>query len=222
MENDAWCHATQTFVFFFTINVWWLSKKMYICNLLNCLKLGECKTKYITAMDFIKVLLKLVGLAKEYIDESPKQAAPARQPRYEPRQEEPVVVEREKTAEEWEAYFREILSSEFSAYSVREKVPVTEIAGFANDEFKLYKKRPYQAYKAEWGQPYTFVLEKDGKAKGVVMLGNGHSHYNNVKYLIARVYAKKLGVPYINFYTQMENERGYVIGRIRKFLNGEA
>ena len=36
---------------------------------------------------------------------------------------------------------------------------------------------------------------------------------------IARMYAKKLGLPYINFYTQMENERSYVIGRIRKFLN---
>ena len=51
------------------------------------------------------------------------------------------------------------------------------------------------------------------------MLGNGHSHDSNVKYLIARMYAKKLDIPYINFYTQMDNKRGYVIERIRKFLN---
>ena len=103
-------------------------------------------------------------------------------------------------------------------YSIRENVPVTDLVGFANDEFKLYSTRPMQAYKAEWGKPYTFVLEKDGAAKAVVMLGNGHSHDSNVKYLIARVYAKKMGIPYINFYTQMPNERDYVIGRIRKFL----
>ena len=32
------------------------------------------------------------------------------------------------------------------------------------------------------------------------------------------MYAKKLGIPYINFYTQMPNEREYVIGRIRKLM----
>ena len=40
-----------------------------------------------------------------------------------------------------------------------------------------------------------------------------------MKYLIARMYAEKLDLPYINFYTQMPNERNYVIERIRKFLN---
>ena len=115
--------------------------------------------------------------------------------------------------------FKEILLSEFPSYTIREKVPVPDLVGFATDEFKLYKTRPTQAYKAEWGQPYTFVLENAGKAIGVVMLGNGHSHDANVKYLIARMYAKKLGIPYINFYTQMANERSYVVGRIRKLLN---
>ena len=169
-------------------------------------------------MDFGKVFLKLVGLAKEYIDDSQKKEQTTRQPQYTQRVVEPAV-EREKTSEEWETYFREILLGEFPEYSIREKVPVTELAGFANDEFQLYKKRPCQAYKAEWGQPYTFVLEKEGNPIGVVMLGGGHSHDSNVKYLIARMYAKKLDLPYINFYTQMPNERDYVIGRIRKMIN---
>ena len=116
------------------------------------------------------------------------------------------------------SYFAEIIASEFPQYGVAENVPVTDLAGFANDSFQLYKTRPYQAYKAEWGAPYTFVLYADGGPKGVVMLGDGHSHCSNVKYLIARAYAKKLGLPYINFYTQMANERDYVISRIRRFL----
>ena len=120
--------------------------------------------------------------------------------------------------QDWNAYFREILRTEFSSYTVKENVPVTELVGYVNDEFKLYEDRPTQAYKAEWGKPYTFVLELMGTVKAVVMLGNGNSHSRNVKYLISRMYAKKLGVPYINFYTQMPNERDYVVMRIQKFL----
>ena len=169
-------------------------------------------------MDFGKIFLKLVGLAKEYAEDSRKNEQPVRQAQYTQRPAEPTI-EREKTPAEWVSYFREILTSEFSSYNIRENVPVTDLVGYANDEFQLYKTRPYQAYKAEWGQPFSFLLEENGIAKGVVMLGNGHSHDSNVKYLIARVYAKKMGIPYINFYTQMANERNYVIGRIRQMMN---
>ena len=129
--------------------------------------------------------------------------------------QEPV----EKSAAEWRAYFREILQAECAGYGIRENVPVTELAGYSTEEFKLYKTRPRQAYKAEWGQPYSFVLFEGIQPKAVVMLGDGHSHDSNVKYLVARMYAKKLGLPYINFYTQMGNERGYVISRLRRFLH---
>ena len=114
-------------------------------------------------------------------------------------------------------YFRDILFTEFPQYTVRENVAVTELAGDANDSFQLYETRPYQAYKAEWGQPYSFVLYMNGDVKGVVMLGDKESG-SNIKYLIARVYAKKLNIPYINFYTSMPNEILYVVDRINKFL----
>ena len=169
-------------------------------------------------MDLLKLLLKILGFAKDSFDTKNDEPRPMQQARPAQRPVAPAV-EREKTASEWEAYFKEILLNEFPSFTIREKVPVPDLVGFATDEFQLYKTRPMQAYKAEWGQPYTFVLENAGRAKGVVMLGNGHSHDANVKYLIARMYAKKLGIPYINFYTQMPNERNYVIGRIRKLLN---
>ena len=170
-------------------------------------------------MDFGKILSKVVDVAKDYLDNQQKSAQPARQAQPAPRPAEPErAPEREKTAAEWVDYFREILKSEFPSYDIRENVAVTDLVGFVSDEFQLYTTRPYQVYKAEWGQPFTFVLEQNGKAVGVVMLGSGHSHDANVKYLISRVYAEKLNLPYINFYTQMPNERNYVIGRIRKFL----
>ena len=177
-------------------------------------------TSIIHTMDFGKILSKVVDVAKDYLDNQQKSAQPARQAQPAPRPAEPErAPEREKTAAEWVDYFREILKSEFPSYDIRENVAVTDLVGFVSDEFQLYTTRPYQVYKAEWGQPFTFVLEQNGKAVGVVMLGSGHSHDANVKYLISRVYAEKLNLPYINFYTQMPNERNYVIGRIRKFLN---
>ena len=124
----------------------------------------------------------------------------------------------ERTPAQWKDYFAEILATEFPRFTVRQNVPVTEIAGDIADEFKLYKTRPYQVYRAEWGAPYTFVLYEGGAPKGVVMLGAGKSHAANVKYLIARMFAKKCGLPYINFYTQMPNERAYVVSRINRFV----
>ena len=121
---------------------------------------------------------------------------------------------------DWNEYFAEILRTEFPQYVVKRDVPVTDLTGFTADTFKLYKTRPYQTYKAEWGQPYTFVLHRGTVPVGVVMLGAGQSHDQNVKYLIARMYAKKLGMPYINFYTQMRNERSYVIQRIKDLMLG--
>ena len=167
-------------------------------------------------MRFLKIAKNIV----ETIAENAKPHSQTTQPSQHS-QPQPKVTEEERdwTDEQWRAYFKEILNTEFPLYGIREDVAVTDLVGFANDEFQLYKTRPTQAYKAEWGQPYTFVLEQAGNIKGVIMLGKGHSHDSNVKYLISRMYAKKLGIPYINFYTQMPNERDYVIGRIRKFLN---
>lgn len=173
-------------------------------------------------MDLGKLFSKVVRTVKESIESEQRRPTPAAPPT--PSRPQPAATthyeeKKERTDAEWQAYFREILATEFAQYTVKENVPVTDIAGFANDEFKLYKSRPQQAYKAEWGKPYTFVLEQAGMAKGVVMLGKGHSHDSNVKYLISRMYAKKSGLPYINFYTQMPNERDYVIGRIRRFVH---
>ena len=172
-------------------------------------------------MDFGKLFSKVVDIVKDNIvnsnsnDIPRQQTQPVQRPVSRPSEE----VEIEKTDAEWENYFKEILQNEFPVYTIREKVPVTDLVGFVSDEEQLYTTRPRQVYKAEWGQPYTFVLEVGGTPKAMVMLGKGHSHDENVKYLIARMYAEKLNLPYINFYTQMPNERNYVIGRIRKFLN---
>lgn len=151
-------------------------------------------------------------------DESP--ASSSTRQSSQPTQSTPTQYVDERTYEEWVAYFDEIIRTNFPQFNVKRDVPVTDLVGFTADTFKLYESRPYQTYKAEWGKPYTFVLYRGEKPAGVVMLGDGQTHAQNVKYLIARMYCKKLGMPYINFYTQMPNEREYVIQRIKDLMLG--
>lgn len=118
------------------------------------------------------------------------------------------------------AFFEYVIRAECPQYTIRKDIPVTELVGNAEDRFRLYETRPEQVYKAEWGKPYDFVLYQNGKPAAVVMLGDRHTHNVNVKYLIARMYAKKLGLPYINFYTQFPNTADYVARRLHHFLGG--
>lgn len=123
----------------------------------------------------------------------------------------------EKTDEEWKEYFRGILNRHFSQYTIQEDVPVTQLTGDTYDVFKLYKTRPNQVYKAEWGRSYDFVIYENGKVKAIIIIGDNRS-YQNVKYLIAKMFAKKLQVPYIGFYKKFANEEDYVVERIKKEL----
>lgn len=176
---------------------------MYICITNN----------YEVAMSLLKSILNMVlKTAVESMNQRDEQ--PARPAAVTPKPE-PV----RETITDFPAYFAEILSTEFPQYTTKRNVPVTDLAGNATDEFKLYKTRPQQSYKAEWGAPYSFVLYQGEAPACVVMLGEGSSHSRNVKYLISRMYAKKMGLPYINFYTQFPNERTYVINRIRELMN---
>lgn len=123
------------------------------------------------------------------------------------------------TAEQCADYFRGILAKEFPECSICENVSVAELVGNVDATFRLYKTRPYQAYKAEWGAPYTFVVAREGRVVAVIMLAEKWKQYNNVKYLISKMYMKKLGIPYIPFYTEMKNDIGYVVERLAKHIN---
>ena len=123
-----------------------------------------------------------------------------------------------RSESEWKAYFREILTQEFSQYAIRENVPVQELAGDASAEFQLYPTRPQQAYKAEWGLPYTFVLYHADSVRGVILIGKNQNQYRKVKFLISKMYAKKMGYPFISFYMDAPNEREYVVERIRGYV----
>lgn len=116
------------------------------------------------------------------------------------------------------SYFKGILQSEFPEYTLREAVPVEDVVGELSEVFTLYETRPHQAYKAEWGSPYSFVLYKDGRVAAIVMIAERCRHSKRVKFLISKMYAKKLNVPYIQFYSEFENNVRYVVSRLSKQL----
>lgn len=144
--------------------------------------------------------------------QKPQPAPQAQQQSYEPDHCE------KRSEAEWMAYFREILAKEFPQYSVRENVPVQEVAGNVSAEFQLYPTRPKQAYQAEWGLPYTFVLYNAGTVSGVILVGKRQNQSRNVKFLIAKMYAKKMGIPFVSFYMDAPNERDYVVKRMRSHV----
>lgn len=134
-------------------------------------------------------------------------------------QTEPVVPKVELTRADGIYYFKDILAKQFTDYVIKENVSVTEIAGYANDVFRLYATRPFQAYKAEWGNPYTFGMYQNGDLKALIMIGDGVALCKKVKYLISKMYAKKCNIPYVTFFVEAPNNKDYVINRINKYLN---
>lgn len=123
-----------------------------------------------------------------------------------------------RSIDEWVDYFRNILKTHFPEYTLKECVPVTELTGDIQESFQLYKNRPSRVYKAEWGKDYDFVLYSDGKPKVIIMLGGGHCHTSHVDFLIAKMFARKINIPYLGFYLEFPNKEDYVIGRIREQL----
>lgn len=134
-------------------------------------------------------------------------------------QPEPIAPIIKYTRTDGVYYFKEILTKYYSEYAIKENIPVVEIAGYANDVFQLYATRPFQAYKAEWGNPYTFGMYKNDELKALIMIGDGYQLCKKVKYLISRMYAKKCNTPYITFFWEAPNRKDYVVERINKFLN---
>jgi len=95
------------------------------------------------------------------------------------------------------AYFTEILESEFSQYQVRKSIPLSEFG-------------------AE-GRSFDFGLYQNDRLVSVVVLAE-HNRTRNHSYWNSEKKAQELNIPFINFYTHMPNERGFVIDRINRLM----
>ncbi|MDR1832919.1 MAG: hypothetical protein LBQ97_09395 [Fusobacteriaceae bacterium] len=95
------------------------------------------------------------------------------------------------------AWFSRVIAESFPGYEVQANVPVASLGGS--------------------GKSYDFGIYRGGSVAGVVML-TPHNRDRNRAFLGAKNAAKSAGVPFINFYLHMPNERDYVIKRIQAFL----
>jgi hypothetical protein len=94
-------------------------------------------------------------------------------------------------------FFAGVLQQEFPGYEIRQDVPVAELGGT--------------------GKPYDFGIYLAGQPRAVVMLTE-HNRDNNAAYRNAKAAAAARGVPFLNFYLHMPNERDYVVNRVRSAL----
>lgn len=93
---------------------------------------------------------------------------------------------------DWTTYFRAIIANRFPNLMIDEEVPVSQVAEEMYEVCKRNAARTYQAYKAEWGAPYTFVLSSEGIPRCILMLADwAERPENKVKYLISKIFAKK-------------------------------
>ncbi len=110
------------------------------------------------------------------------------------------TVERDAFAEkEVDEKLRELLSSEFSQYEVKEQVSPTTIGG----EGKFL--------------PYDFAVYENGQPKLFIMVV-----YNNTcasrEYRWSKEQAERAGVTMINFVYAFENRKDYMIDRLHQYL----
>ena len=97
--------------------------------------------------------------------------------------------------------FDEILSTEFSDLSVMKNVSAESIGISALDPC----------------QPYSYVLQRDGKTVLAIML-TPHNRDKNTAYINARKSAKDSQIVFLNFFRHFPNERDYIVSRIRDAL----
>ena len=157
----------------------------------------------------IKLFIKGIKIKNAKATEAPVYQSFASKPLEEPRIE--------RTDEEWQTHFKEILNRQFPQYIIKEDVPVTLVTGDISDVFTLYETRPNQVYRAEWGQHYNFVLYEGDKPKLAIIIGDSNS-WRKVKFLISRMFAKKLNIPFLSFFKKFDNKEDYVAKRIREVL----
>lgn len=116
---------------------------------------------------------------------------------------EPVaqsVPRRTEPQESIEQTMPEILAACFPAYEVQREVPASAFG-----------------WSVSPARPYSYCLYSGGYLSAVIML-TPHNRDNNAAFRNARAACAENGIPFINFYTHMPNERQYVVERIRSFL----
>ena len=66
-------------------------------------------------------------------------------------------------------------------------------------------------------RPYSYALKRGGQPVLVIML-TPHNRDHNAAYMNAKAAAEKSSVAFLNFYTHFQNDRSYIVSRIRNAL----
>ena len=97
--------------------------------------------------------------------------------------------------------FEQIFATEFSDLQVSKEV--------SPDSVGIVAPTPCR--------PYSYALRRNGQPVAVIML-TPHNRDHNAAFMNAKAAAQNSNVVFLNFYTHFQNERNYVISRIKNAL----
>ena len=97
--------------------------------------------------------------------------------------------------------FEQIFSTEFSDLQVSKEV--------SPDSVGIVAPTPCR--------PYSYALRRNGQPVAVIML-TPHNRDHNAAFINAKAAAQNSNIVFLNFYTHFQNERNYVVTRIRNAL----
>ena len=118
----------------------------------------------------------------------------------------PAVPER--SIQEWNAYFEEILTTEFAGYTVKQQVAAAELVALTGAKVEYH---PACA-------PVSLLVLKENQPVLAVLLVRANTYRGmNVKGTYA--ICEAAGLEYVRFFTDMANERDYVVERLQQYLN---
>lgn len=113
----------------------------------------------------------------------------------------------ERSAQEWSDFFEEILTTEFASYTIKKAVAAAELVAMTGITVAYHPAC----------SPVDFLIMKDNEPVLAVMLVRANTYRGmNVKGTYA--ICEAAGLQYVRFFTDMANERAYVVERMKQYL----
>lgn len=96
----------------------------------------------------------------------------------------------------------EVIAEEYNTYELRQNIPSSELSA------------PFGAV------DYSYGLYKNGAPAALINIITSRNDYSLKCYRSAKEAAVKMGIPHMNFFAHLPNEKGYISQRLKKEIFG--
>lgn len=100
------------------------------------------------------------------------------------------------------ARLEQVISEEYSTYELRQNIPSSELSA------------------GQGAVDYSYGIYKNGKPVAMINVITNRNDYRLKRFRMAKEAAVKMGVPHMNFFTHLPNEKSYISERLKKEIFG--